>query len=485
MDVSGNAKLAGAPVIVAEEAQGTEPLKLTSVFANTSDALVGEEIAWTATASGGEDQIAFSFFLYRDGELVSFSPVGTSSVFRMTPTEPGVYAVTAHAASGFEGANLMSGEVTVARPSGVRVTGVACDRNKAILGEPLTWTAQTEDAAGEVSYSFALYRDWALMGLYETGASPAFSIAPGEIGTYSVVGYAKDDVRCASASSAGVRIVSQALTVDSVTADQLTGVIGKPITWTVHTTGSENLHYMYFVYLNWEHVYSSDVTTQNTFTYTPTGSVNFYRYYIEGFVSDGEQTASFKSPVLPVAEEGRPRILSIVPDRAIAYPGEKITWTVAVDYGADSSDTIGQIAFWLFLDQDELAVNYTEYAQVTSYSYAPTKPGTYRLRAAIDTGFSYLVAEAPAVRVIDPTMADFAMSFDPDRLPDIALPDATPAPTLIPSRIEGPDVDFSRALATTRPPMAPDKPKSTAKPTPKPTVDLTLPNFQKQEIRLP
>jgi len=108
-DSSGKAKLAGAPVVAAESAQDAEPLQLTSVFANTADALVGEEIAWTATASGGEEQIAFSFFLYKDGELASFTPVVTSSVFRLTPAEPGVYAVSAHASSGLESANLMSG----------------------------------------------------------------------------------------------------------------------------------------------------------------------------------------------------------------------------------------------------------------------------------------------------------------------------------------------------------------------------------------
>jgi hypothetical protein len=78
-------------------------------------------------------------------------------------------------------------------------------------------------------------------------------------------------------------------------------------------------------------------------------------------------------------------------------------------------------------------------------------------------------------------MMDFAASFEPDRLPDIALPDATPAPTLVPSRIVVPDVEFSGKLATTRPPMAPDKPK----PTPKPTVKLTIPDLRKPNIRLP
>ncbi len=480
-DVSGKAKMAGAPIVVTEGA--VEPLTVTSVFPNAYDMPLGDEIVWTATASGGEGTIAFSFFLYKDGQLVSFTPVGTTSVYRMTPTEPGVYAVSVHASSGLEYGNLMSGSVTVALPDGVRLTSVTCDRSKVVLGESLAWTAQAEGVSGAVVYSFALYRDWMLMGLYETGDSPVFSFVPKEVGTYMVIVYAKDDMHAASAPSADMRVVSTGLSVDSVNTDQLTGVVGKPITWTVHAMGSENLRYAYFVYLNWELVYSSDITTENSFTYTPTGSDDFNRYYIEGFVSDGEQMVGFKSAVLSVAGEGNPRILSIAPDRAISYPGERITWTVTVDYGTDAPDPIGQIAFWLMLDQGETAIDYTEFARVTSYSYVPTQPGTYLLIAAIDTGLDYQVCDAPVVRVIDPTMMDFDVAIEPDHLREIALSTAIPAPTLAIPEIVIPHVDFSSVLATTRPPMAPEKPKPT--PTPAPTLNPDLPIFEKPDIHLP
>ena len=480
-DASGKAKMEGAPIVVSENA--AEPLTVTSVFPNAYDLPLGREIVWTATASGGEESIAFSFFLYRDGELVSFTPMGTSSVYRLTPTEPGVYSVSVHVTSGLEFGNLKSGNVTIVQPEGVQLTSVDCDRNIAVLGEELTWTAQSGGALGEIAYSFALYRDWALMGLYETGDSPVFSFVPEEVGTYSVIVYAKDDVSAASAPSADVRVVSAELSVDSVTPDQLTGVVGKPITWTVHATGGENLRYVYFVYLNWELVYSSDITTESAFTYLPTGSDDFNRYYIEGFVSDGEQMVSFQSAVLPVAGEGKPRILSIVPDQTIAYPGEKITWTVAVDYNTDSSEPIGQIAFWLMLDQGETAIDYTEYARVASYAYVPTQPGTYRLIAAIDTGFNHQVCEAPVVQVVDPTMPYFDIAIEPNYLPDIIRSSETPTPTLSMSEIVVPHVDFSDVLATTRPPMAPEKPKPT--PTPAPTIKLDLPKVRPNSTPTP
>ncbi len=478
---NGKAKMAGATIVVTEGE--SKPLALTSVYADAPDVLLGEEIVWSATASGGNETIAFTFFLYKDGELLSFAPVGTSSVFRVTPAEPGVYAVSVHANSGLENANLMSGNVTVVQPGGIRLTSVTCNRNKAVLGEPLTWTAQTDGALGTVDYSFALYRDWKFIGLYETSSSPTFSFTPEAAGTYSVIAYAKDGLRSASAPSADVLVVSTGLFVESVTTDQLTGAVGKPITWTVHTTGGKNLKYMYFVYMNWELVYSSGIMTESTFTYTPNGTTNFYRYYIEGIVSDGEQMVSFKSPVLPVAVAGRPRILSIVPDRTTSYPGQKITWTVEVDYGADLSDEIGQIAFWLFHDSDETAVDYTEYASVTSYAFTPTQPGKYLLHAAIDTGSDYLVAEALPAMVIDPTSIEFDIVLEPGHPPDIVLNTATPAPTPPISQITLPDVDFSAILATTRPPMAPEKPNPT--PTPAPTVNTNLPKTVIPNIRLP
>ena len=241
------------------------------------------------------------------GSSRALRPWEQVSVFRLTPAEPGVYAVSAHASSGLESANLMSGEVTVAHPAGVRLTGVSCDRGKAVPGESITWTAQAEGAAGEVAYSFALYRDWALTGLYETGASPAFSFAPEEVGTYSVVACAKDDVRSASAHSADVRAVSAALTVDSVTADQLTGAVGTPITRTVDASGGDHLQYMYFVYFLNKVVYASPATAHNRLTYTTTDATECGRM-AEGARGDAEQTASFQAQ-RSRREEGRPRVV--------------------------------------------------------------------------------------------------------------------------------------------------------------------------------
>jgi hypothetical protein len=380
----------------------------------------------------------------------------------------------------------MSGEVTVAQPAGVRLTGVACDSNKAVLGETLTWTAQTTGAAGEVAYSFAMYRDYALMGLYETGSSPEFSFAPGEAGTYSVVAYARDDVRSASASSADVRVVSSGLFVDSVTADQITGAVGVPITWTVHASGSEQLQYMYFVYFIDELVYSSPVTTENTFTYTPTEAFGLHPYVLKGMVSDGEQTESFESPGLLVTDEGRARIISITPDRTFALPGEKITWTVTIDYGTVTGGSLGQLMYILF-DSGSECVDQTEWVQDTAYSFTPTQSGDYYLRAYLDTGGWGFEAVAPVVRVGTPVLGDFDVAIDLDQRPDITLPDMTtktPAPTqLIPEIVVPQHADFSGVLATTRPPMAPEKPKPT--PTPAPTLIPDLPIFEPPSIHLP
>lgn len=504
-DASGKAKMAGAPIIVTDGSQETKPLMLTSVYANTPDAFVGDEVIWTATASGGHEAIAFTFFLYKDGALVSFTPVGTSSVFRLTPTEPGIYAVSAHASSGLENANLISGSVTVARPAGVRLTGVSCDKNKAALSESITFTAQAEGASGEVAYSFALYRDWVLIGLYETGASPMFSFSPTDLGIYSVVAYAKDDVRSASASSAEVRVVSAKLTVDSVTVDQLNGTVGKPVTWTVHTSGGENLKYMYFIYFYNEIIHASPITTENTFTYTPTASVGSTPYVLKGLVSDGVQTTSFSSAGVAVVKEDRSRIIAITPDKTTASPGETITWTVNVDNGIPADSIPDKLTYVLYRDRGENdPVDRRELVDYTVYSFIPEEPGSYLLTVFIDNGEPgcHYEADAPIVRVALPMLINFDVAVDFHQLPglshidtnpvptmplmeiiapniDLPAVPTTPAPTLSIPEIIVPNIDLPVVLATTRPPMAP------AKPTPAPTLNLNLIDFGKPRIRIP
>jgi hypothetical protein len=157
---------------------------------------------------------------------------------------------------------------------------------------------------------------------------------------------------------------------------------------------------MYFVYRENDVVYTSPITTENSVTYTPT-EAGAAPYYLRGFVSDGEQTADFESDRFMVEYEGWPHIVSAVPDRMVAYPGQTITWTVIIDYGTETNGQTGGISYVL-TGETTGVVDARAWGDSTTYSFAPTEPDVYHLQVALMCSSWFLGANAPAVRVAEP-----------------------------------------------------------------------------------
>lgn len=473
-NAAGKAKSTGEPVAVTEGPGAA--LALTGVAANVSEARVGEEIVWTAAASGGGEQIAFSFFVYRDGELLSFYPTGPSGVFRYAPTEPGVYNVSVHAGSGVESANGAGGAVTVLGAEGVRLAGVDASAWKVVLGSKVTWTARAENASDGATYAFAVYRDGAFAEFIETGARPTLDYLPGATGTYSAVAFASDGAHAASAASGDTKVVSAALAVDSVSASALSVCAGEPIVWTVSASGAGQLSYMYILYRNSEQIAPAETSGENTFTFVPEEGGDLYS--IEGFVSDGEQIADFESASVRAFAAGTPHIVSVTPDRPDAHPGEAVTWTVEVE------NPEGVLGYRYTLYGNAVGIaSETGWLEENTFLCAPTEADDYVLTVALLTdpwdGFNQA---AGTLSVREPVSLDFAAV---DALSDIVAPalshlpelTATPAPTLGNFEIVAPKVEFP--AATTRPPMAPE----VATPTPAPTINPNI--FQPPALNFP
>ncbi len=473
-NADGKTKAKGAPVNVAE-AKGA-PFTIADVSVNLQSAQVGDEIIWTAAVSGGQDRVAFTFFLYRDGALQSFFPTGASGVFRYTATEPGVYSVSVHAQSGLESANGMGADVSVADRPGVRVSGVTASAWKVVLGDKITFTAQVTGAVGEVQYAFALYRDGAFVEWIETGASAAIKYQPGTVGAYSAVAFARDAVRASSASSGETKVVGAELAVDSVTADALSVCVGEPITWTVHTSGAGQLTYMYLLYCGADQVGPAVNASEPTFSCVPDRIGQ--EYQVVGIVSDGTQTADFASVPVRTFAVGTPHILSITPDKSDIRLGEAVLWTVAV---ANPQNVEGY-RYTLYGNASGI-MSETGWLMENTFLIAPTAPDNYALTVELLTdpwGFMNIAAASFSVK--RPASLDFAAA---QALSDVEVPGlsphlpslgATTAPdettTPVPTLMSGTEFirpELQLPHATTRPPMAPEKPKPT--PTPAPTIN--------------
>lgn len=473
---SEKAKMMSEPITATDASP--DPIAITGITVSEPQSYVGEPITWTAHATGGEGDVAFSFFLYKDGELISLEPNGNSNVYCYTPAASGIYSVSAHAGSGLNYANLMSEGVPVTYQPGVRLTGVSHDKNRAVRGESITWTAYAEDASGDVSYSFTLFRDGAIVLHAETGGSPSFTYAPSETGSYEVTAYAKDDVRSTSAPSAEVKVVESVLAVDFVSADTVTGRVGTPVTWTVKVAGANQPRFIYFVYHGAELVQASEATDDSFFTYTP-DAYGAMPYRLKGVVSDENQTLAFESDALMVTAEGYPRILKVVSSTEVTYPGQLITWQVHVG----DFEKAGGISYVLYGDKTGLA-DQSGWVDQLVYAFAPTEVDTYHLEINLMSDPWIFGIECDTVRVVEPVLYDIAPIQDFSRF-DYLSPSANPTPQPTLSNM---DLDFEprklpTSAPTTRPPMAPEKPKKTDTPTLSP--NLVMPDFNKPKIRLP
>ncbi len=97
------------------------PLSITSVTADKTNADAGTEITWTTAAAGGSGTKSYLFELYKDDvllddELYDGGSYGASDTFRFTPTEAGTYKVCGYVKDSTGTQSLMSGDVTVIVP---------------------------------------------------------------------------------------------------------------------------------------------------------------------------------------------------------------------------------------------------------------------------------------------------------------------------------------------------------------------------------
>ena len=171
--------LQGGRVVVRYAA---DSLRISSVTAKQTSAVMGQTITWTAAVEGGSGAKQYRFDVYRDTTIVARTAYSGSNQVSWKTSAGGVYKVKAYVkdAAGKEVSKLS--ETTPV----LEVLSAVPDRTGAAAGEYIYWTVTMvgETAARQIRYD--LYRDGQLVEPGFPVATPNYGFILAEPGVYSV-----------------------------------------------------------------------------------------------------------------------------------------------------------------------------------------------------------------------------------------------------------------------------------------------------------
>jgi hypothetical protein len=162
------------------------------------------------------------------------------------------------------------------------------------------------------------------------------------------------------------------LAVSSVKANKTSAAVGEKLTWTVTASGgSGTLQYYFILYKDGTKLKTRSYSTANTFSYTPTEAGS---YKVKVYVKDSSGAKACKTSGKIAVTLGPPAVISVKAGKTTAAVGEKITWT-ATAVGSEQP-----LQYYFILYKDGVKVKTRSYSTANTFSYTPTKAGSYKVR---------------------------------------------------------------------------------------------------------
>ncbi len=173
-----------------------------------------------------------------------------------------------------EAGNYISAElntITVpeAEPATPPLTITVTAKAGGTVGSEIRWRAAAANGSGNYQYEFILFRDDIIIDKRKFNDFSDFSYTVTKTGSYRVIVNVKDITNdtTATVTSANIDIFTP-ITVESVTSETISAMLGDTSFWTVNASGGEGkLTYSYTVYKDGISIYSTQFSERNTFSY--------------------------------------------------------------------------------------------------------------------------------------------------------------------------------------------------------------------------
>ncbi len=351
-----------------------ESLQVTEVTCDKETLQTTETAIWNAAATGGEQPYQYSFTLKCGTTVVDTQDYSTVDIYSHTFEHEGSYSLEVAAKDNL---GTVSAAYTVPfnvalRP--VEITQITANANSTVTESSITWTVEVIAGKAPYTYDYEVKLD-GVSKLTETGSSENTFAYNTETAGSCVLSVTVTDAagNVAKQDSAAMTITTKALTIDAITAASEWVKVGDEIRWTVDATGGvAPLKYAFDVYINGEEQDGRSFKTDNTYSYAPEDTGD---YYVKARVRDAaDTTIEQESTIVHVYDPIS--VTSITADQTSVLTGEPVVWTATVNGGK------GTINYnWFIYCGDEL--EYTGRSTENSIKWAPMRAGTYKVTVKV------------------------------------------------------------------------------------------------------
>lgn len=280
------------------------PVSAASVSAaievNAETALVGDELQWTVSASGGYGALLYTYRLYHDGALTRQALDQSFPNFSYKPLQPGAYRLETDVrdTAGSQTTTTHSSVQVSARP--ILIQDITASPTQISLGNSISWTVQVTGGYEDLLYQYRIFAGDACVDEVEGGASLTY--IPQYASRYRVSVTVRDaHGGSAYASSDFTKVTAPSGTpvIESVTTSAASCSIGDTIIWTAHASGAGTLSYAFDLYRDGTLHQSAQGVYESaaSFTYTP-NIVGTYHVAVSVQDENGTVSCAFGDPVV-------------------------------------------------------------------------------------------------------------------------------------------------------------------------------------------
>ncbi len=355
----------------------TAPITIAGITANKTSASTGEQITWTAAASGGSGTLKYCFYIYKGSTVVEKGSYTTGKTYSYTPTEAGTYKAKVFVKdTAGQTASKVSGNTAVTAAAALAVTGITADKTSANVGEKIIWTAAASGGTGALQYCFTYYRDGTYAGRSGFISTNSAAFTPTTSGSYKCKVEVKDAKGTSvTKTSTAVKVVVP-ITVTSLSANYLCVSTGSEIIWNATAMGGTGtVKFCFYVYRDNVYVWNSGYSTSQIVRYTPT-TVGNYKCKVVVKDTVGATADKTGAPVAAV-EPGTLAVSNLYADSTWVLVTMPITWY------ADSIGGVGTVKYCFYVYKDNVYLKNSGYTTSNTYSFTPTDLGAYKVKVIV------------------------------------------------------------------------------------------------------
>ncbi len=341
----------------------------------------------SCTASDNEKVAVIYFVIYRKDDGVtqakSYSYENKNSAsctvnikdFGSKSGEYCTYIYVFDEAGNYISAELNTITVPEAEPENPPLTVTVTAKSGGTAGSEIRWHASAANGSGNYQYEFILFRDDVIIDKRKFNDFSDFSYTVTKTGSYHVIVNVKDITNGTSATVTSSNIdIFTPITVNSVTSETASAMVGDNCIWTVDAAGGEGkLTYSYTVYKDEKSIYSTQFSERNAFSYIfrEDGIFN-----VTVTVMDSRsQVVTVKSSDIKVIRELSAENVAF--SKSFAVAGQKVTCSADVTGGTGSYSCV----FGIYCD-GELILTSSELTE-PEFTFTVSETGEYTAEISV------------------------------------------------------------------------------------------------------